>query len=76
MYVQKETMSDKTHPTDKASTEFISQVVAESKIVNKVCELCEERTWDILIDGEHICGYCYTDIYRHPLDQYKEENNE
>jgi len=75
-------MSEKTHPTDKASTEFISQVVAESNKTSdklwgiKVCELCEERTWDILIDSEHICGYCYTDIYRHPLDQYKEENNE
>ena len=64
---------NRTHPIDKAATEFISQVVAESKIVNKLCELCEEKTWDIMIDGEHMCGYGYTDIYRHPLDQYKEE---
>ena len=73
---RRKNMSKLQHPTDKGATEFISQVVAESKIVNKVCELCEEKTWDILIDGEHMCGYCYTDIYRHPLDQYKEENNE
>tara|TARA_A100000172_G_C3008344_1_gene98847 strand:+ start:597 stop:824 length:228 start_codon:yes stop_codon:yes gene_type:complete len=66
---------DRTHPTDKASAEFISQVVAESNIVNKLCEICEDTTWDILLDSEHICGGCYTDIYRHPLDQYKEETN-
>ena len=66
-------MSKLQHPTDRGTTEFIRKVVAESKIVNKVCEICEESTWDILIDDEHICGYCYTDIYRHPLDQYKEE---
>ena len=69
-------MSKLQHPTDRGTTEFIRSVVAESKIINKVCELCEERTWDILIDSEHICGYYYTDIYRHPLDQYKEEYNE
>ena len=66
-------MSKLQHPTDRGTTEFIRKVVAESKIVNKLCELCEEKTWDIMIDGEHMCGYCYTDIYRHPLDQYKEE---
>ena len=64
---------DRTHPIDKAATEFISQVVAESKIVNKLCELCEEKTWDIMIDSEHMCGSCYNDLYRHPLDQYKAE---
>ena len=48
-------MSKLQHPTDRGTTEFIRSVVAESKIVNKVCELCEERTWDILLDGEHIC---------------------
>jgi hypothetical protein len=66
-------MSKLQHPTDRGTTEFIRKVVAESKIINKLCELCEEKTWDILIDGKHMCGYCYTDIYRHPLDQYKEE---
>ena len=66
-------MSKSKHPTDKGATEFISQVVAESNIVNKLCSICEDTTWDILIDSEHICGSCYTDIYRHPLEQYKEE---
>ena len=66
-------MSKLQHPTDRGTTEFIRKVVAESKIVNKLCELCEEKTWDIMIDSEHMSGYCYTDIYRHPLDQYKEE---
>ena len=66
-------MSKLQHPTDRGTTEFIRKVVAESKIINRLCSICEERTWDILIDGEHTCGQCYTDIYRHPLDQYKEE---
>ena len=66
-------MSKLQHPTDRGTTEFIRKVVAESKIINRLCDLCEDRTWDILIDSEHICGSCYTDIYRHPLDQYKEE---
>ena len=40
-------MSELKHPTDKGATEFISQVVAESKIINRQCDLCKEETWDI-----------------------------
>jgi|TARA_R100000315_G_C5096803_1_gene55517 formylmethanofuran dehydrogenase subunit E len=65
-------MRDMTHPTDKASTEFISQVVAESKITNRQCDLCKEETWDIYeeLSDTHMCGLCYTYIWKRDIAKH------
>ena len=63
---------DRTHPIDKASAEFISQVVAESKIMNRLCELCSEETWDIYeeLTDTHMCGTCYTYIWKNDIAKH------
>jgi len=65
-------MSELKHPTDKGATEFISQVVAESKIMNRLCELCSEETWDIYeeLTDTHMCGICYTYIWKNDIAKH------
>ena len=65
-------MSELNHPTDKGATEFISQVVAESKIMNRLCDLCSEETWDIYeeLTDTHMCGTCYTYIWKNDIAKH------
>jgi len=65
-------MSELKHPTDKGATEFISQVVAESKIINRQCDLCKEETWDIYeeLSDTHMCGLCYTYIWKKDIAKH------
>ncbi len=68
-------MSELKHPTDKGATEFISQVVAESKIMNRQCDLCKEETWDIYeeLSDTHMCGLCYTYIRKRDIAKHKKK---
>ena len=65
-------MSELKHPTDKGATEFISQVVAESKIMHRLCDLCSEETWDIYeeLTDTHMCGTCYTYIWKNDIAKH------
>ena len=65
-------MSELKHPTDKGATEFISQVVAESMIMNRLCDLCSEETWDIYeeLTDTHMCGTCYTYIWKNDIAKH------
>jgi len=65
-------MRDMTHPTDKYATEIISQIVAESKIMNRQCDLCSEETWDIYeeLSDTHMCGTCYTYIWKNDIAKH------
>ena len=65
-------MSELKHPTDKGATEFISQVVAESTIMNRLCDLCSEETWDIYeeLTDTHMCGTCYTYIWKNDIAKH------
>ena len=41
---------------------FLNDIVNNSKIINKKCDCCS-NTFDILIEGDHLCGECYDYIY-------------
>ena len=64
-------MKFKTLNREYFKDKYLNNIVTDSKLINKNCELCNKRTWDLLIDGKHMCGICYDYIYNDVIQENK-----